>query len=123
MKEYFVERAAFAPVRLARLTKRIISLALSGALLSVSISGANATIIDVTYAGTVSFGFDENNLFDLGVRIAAGAAYKATYVFDTSLGNTSANYVWGGSWFGSASPALSSTVTINDRSVSLSKAH
>ncbi|MEH2608016.1 PEPxxWA-CTERM sorting domain-containing protein [Bradyrhizobium sp. AZCC 1693] len=84
------------------------------------IAPAGATIVTVTYNGTVASGDDPIGFFHAGDHLD-GAAYKAVYVFDTSLGETlnspGWNYALGGSFFGSPSPALSATFTINNVSL------
>lgn len=78
---------------------------------------ADATIVTVTYEGTMLGGFDGVGYF--GLDQLAGQHYKAVYVFDTTLGHEffnspTANYALGGSFFGSSSPALSATMIINN---------
>jgi hypothetical protein len=81
------------------------------------IASARAAIVTVTYNGTVASGSDPVNFFRAGDNFV-GAAYQAVYVFDTSLGETfnspTWNYALGGKFFGSPSPALSATLTINN---------
>ena len=82
-----------------------------------SIASARAAIVTVTYKGTVASGSDPVDFFKAGDNFV-GAAYQATYVFDTGLGETlnspGWSYALGGSFFGSPSPALSATLTINN---------
>ena len=94
---------------------------LSGlAVCLASIAPASAAIVTVTYNGIVASGEDPVGFFHAGDHLA-GAAYKAVYVFDTSLGETlnspGWSYALGGTFFGSPSPALSSTFTIDNVSL------
>lgn len=91
--------------------------------LTVCLAGmasAGAAIVTVTYNGTVASGSDPVNFFRAGDNFVS-AAYQAVYVFDTSLGETfnspTSNYALGGNFFGSPSPALSATLTINNVSL------
>lgn len=93
---------------------------LSGLTLCLGVASARAAIVTVTYKGTVASGSDPVDFFKAGDNFV-GAAYQATYVFDTSLGETLNSSGWsyalGGSFFGSPSPALSATLTINNVSL------
>ena len=80
---------------------------------------AEAALVTVTYTGTVSSGIDSVGTFtqSLEPNNLAGLAYKAVYVFDTTLGETVSspgnNYALGGLFNGLQSPALSASITIN----------
>jgi len=80
---------------------------------------AEAALVTVTYTGTVSSGVDAFSTFtdSLEPNNLAGLAYKAVYVFDTTLGETVSspgyNYALGGLFNGLQSPALSASITIN----------
>src|ERR1700738_1709743 len=87
----------------------------AGVAMLGGVSQASAAIMDVTYTGTVASGTDPLGVFGGGSLV--GLSWVATYTFDTSLGNTHSspyyNYAYGGSSSGSASPVLSSMITIN----------
>src|SRR5438309_2193510 len=100
------------------------SVVLSTLLLAISIvsaSKASAAIVNVTYTGTVASGVDEQGLFGAPNTSLVGDSYIAQYTFDTAVGFTfstpTQNYAYGGDNWGNASPALSTTVTINGVSV------
>lgn len=84
-------------------------------------TSASASILDVTYTGTVSSGADSGNAFGLAGTNIVGDSYVAYYRVDTSLPGTPGysgtaidqNFTYGGSNFGNTSPILNSTVTIN----------
>jgi hypothetical protein len=99
---------------------------------------ASATIIEVTYTGTVSYGFDSTGVFGSPNTDLGGDAYKATYLFDTTLGytlsNPAYNYALGGSEYPLPlppppapvstappvpSPSLGAVVIINGRSLAV----
>ena len=90
---------------------------LASVALLTSVSQPSAEVLVVTYTGTISRGFDRSGLFGVPRRDMEGDSYVARYTFDTSLGRTFSsperNFAVGGSTLGIASPALSSTVTIN----------
>jgi hypothetical protein len=83
--------------------------------LLASVSHASAAIVYVTYTGTVSSGTDPGGYF--GGGNLNGGSYVVEYTFDTTLGFTltspTNNYAYGGEAYANASPALSTTVTIN----------
>lgn len=80
---------------------------------------AEAALVTVTYTGTVASGVDGVGTFTQSSEPnnLAGLAYKAVYVFDTTLGETFSspgkNYALGGLRNGLQSPALSASITIN----------
>jgi hypothetical protein len=94
------------------------------AAISLSATSAQAALIDLTWTGLAS-GNDGLGLFGAAGAIT-GAAYTATYRFDTNV-NFNANTtngtedVTGGSFFNPAlaSPLISASLTINGMSVSL----
>jgi PEP-CTERM motif len=101
--------------------RRLASIVLSGLTACLaSTAPARAEIVTVTYNGVVASGNDPVGFFHAGDNLA-GVPYKAVYVFDTSLGeifnSPTWNYALGGTFFGSPSPALSATLTINNVSL------
>ena len=82
------------------------------------VSQASAAIMDVTYTGTITVGFDTFGLFGLPANLI-GSSWVATYTFDTlsspsdSYSSSTTNWISGGSAFGNTSPVLSSMITIN----------
>jgi hypothetical protein len=96
-----------------------VALITSVALLTVAAATpARATIVTVTYTGVVSHGIDPIHVFGVGDNLD-GQAYRAVYVFDTTVGgdifsSPTFNYVLGGTLNGSPSPALSASMTINN---------
>jgi hypothetical protein len=98
--------------------RKFASIVLSSLIVAlVCVSSARADVVTVTYNGTVASGSDPVDFFKAGDNFV-GSAYQATYVFDTSLGETlnspGWSYALGGSFFGSPSPGLSATLTINN---------
>jgi hypothetical protein len=102
---------------------KLVSLVAAVAMLG-GVSQSSAAIMDVTYTGTVSTGWDNLGLFGTKGANLTGKSWVATYTFDTScnactLHQTSYDsWVIGGSsyiLFNSAttSPVLSSMITIN----------
>jgi len=97
--------------------------AIATVTLLAGLSSAQAAIVDVTYTGGVSSAVDITGMFGpAGTNNIIGASYILTYQFNTALGipysSPTKNYVYCGSAYGVASPALSTTVTINGISVS-----
>lgn len=96
------------------------------ALASVmGLSGAQAAIVYVTYTGTVTSGYDDTGVFGTPGADLTGEAYTSNYVFDTSVAaysysDPSSSYylVSGGGAYGTVSPSLGATLTINGNSVS-----
>jgi PEP-CTERM motif len=84
---------------------------------------AAATLVGVTYWGTVFDGYDVTGVFGTAGANLDGDSYVAHYVFDTTQGDTYSsatyNYAYGGSAYGVASPLVSASVTINGNSVSI----
>jgi hypothetical protein len=96
---------------------------------TVSATSANATMVDVTWTGTISSGNDRTGIFG-GARgedfDLAGFGYTAVYRFDTDLGSFSGDATHqkliGGTSFGNGtlvSPAISATIAINGVTVSV----
>jgi PEP-CTERM motif len=86
-------------------------------------SPAGATIVDITYVGLVSSGYDQTGVFGPAGTDLTDETYEAHYVFDTTRGTTfssaALNYGVGGSQFGVASPVISASVTIGGISASI----
>lgn len=84
----------------------------------------SAAVVQVQYTGTVSSGFDQTGVFGSANSFLDGSAYTASYTFETTNGifisNAAHNYAYGGTAYSVASPALSSTITINGNTVSIS---
>ena len=102
-------------------------LALTVGLL-VTASSASASIVQVTYSGTVIAGSDSTGLFgtiNTSTSAYVGETFVATYIFDTSratgsFSKTSAdqNYVYGGADFFNLSPATSASLTVHGQTFS-----
>ena len=102
-------------------------LALTVGLL-VTAGSASATIVQVTYSGTVIAGSDSTGLFgtiNTSTSAYVGETFVATYIFDTSratgsFSKTSAdqNYVYGGADFFNLSPATSASLTVHGQTFS-----
>lgn len=95
----------------------------------VSATSANATLVDVTWTGTISGGNDRTGIFG-GTRgedfNLAGFDYTAVYRFDTDLGSFTGDathqILVGGTSFGDGtvvSPAISASIAINGATVSV----
>jgi hypothetical protein len=124
LKERANVRRSFAKDVVAS-TTNVLQTALSAAALALAMSfvatQASATIVDVTYTGTVISMFDQFGFF--GSQSLVGYPYTATYRFDTSLGgdnnSPNSNYLYGGSFFGIPSPSLGALVTINGHTLAI----
>ncbi len=97
-------------------------LAVAGVALIGAVSQAFAAIVDVTYTGTVTQGWDQTGIFgivDNSGNAYVGDSYVANYMFDTTLGTTLSspgeNYAYGGTQipFPAPNPGLSGSITIN----------
>ena len=86
-------------------------------------SPASATLVDVTYWGTVFAGYDQTGVFGSPGADLTGNSYVAHYVFDTTQGFTysspTQNYVIGGTGYGVASPLVSASVTVGGQTVTI----
>jgi hypothetical protein len=99
---------------------KITTFAAAAALALIGVaSPASATMVRVTYTGTVSSGYDyAGGVFGPPNTSLTGDPYTASYLFDTTLGITlsspNLNYAYGGSAYGAVpSPSLSAVLTIN----------
>src|SRR5262249_33867981 len=85
-------------------------------------------IVYVTYAGTVSYGYDQTGVFGPANTSLTGDTFIATYAFNTDVGVTYSsstyNYALGGygSATGQPSPSLGATITIDGHSVDVTGA-
>ena len=91
-------------------------------------SPAHATVVYVTYEGTV-FGNDPTGLF--GGGSINGQHFKSSYAFDVVFGlnnddcencpsgGGTTNYIFGGSGFSTVSPSLGATITIGNHTESV----
>ncbi|MDE2377079.1 PEPxxWA-CTERM sorting domain-containing protein [Bradyrhizobium sp.] len=96
--------------------------------LILGVVSAHASIVQVTYSGTVVAGSDARGIFgtiNTGVEAYVGQSYVAQYVFDTSratgaFARTSPdnNFVFGGADFVNLSPATSAQVSVNGHTFS-----
>ena len=89
----------------------------SALALSGQVSQASAAIVDITYTGTLYDAYSYSGSFGSG---PLQGAFTATFSFDTSTTGLSEkvsgpfeNYLQGGSFLGTNSPALSASITIN----------
>lgn len=84
---------------------------------------ASATVITVTYSGTIVSGTDQAGLFGTAGADLSGQKYSARYVFNTKLGtqesSAALNRLFGGNAFGTTSPAVYTTLTIGGHSIDL----
>jgi hypothetical protein len=89
--------------------------ALIGAIVLGAAGSASATIVDVSYTGTVLSGSDGSGIFGPAGVDLTGATFSTTYVFDDTLGHfLSPGELFGGPAFGfPTSPALSVSITID----------
>jgi hypothetical protein len=95
----------------------------AGFLLAVSpVVPARATVVYVTYTGTVSRGSDPAGVFGQSGSLN-GQAYEVLYVFDTGSypdNNPTHNFIFGGTAFGAPSPLVGAAVlTIGDVSIDI----
>jgi hypothetical protein len=95
----------------------------------ICVSPALADIIHLTVTGTVAAGpasYDQNGLFGQAGSSLTGDAFTIVFTFDTGLGTTvsnpSINNLYGGTYYGTISPALGATVTINGYSAHITGA-
>lgn len=104
--------------------RRTVTLALAATVVAAV---ANATLVDVTWTGMIWSGNDRTGIFG-GVRgedfNLAGFEYTAVHRFDTDLGSFTGDAtreeVVGGTSYGTiASPAISTSMTINGVTVSV----
>lgn len=95
---------------------------LAGLVIALSFAGmtpSQATIVPVTYTGTVSFVSDVLDIFG---SPADGQSFTLKYVFDTSLGpnfknlGPELNDIQGGTNTGDVSPSLGAVLTIGAKS-------
>jgi hypothetical protein len=87
------------------------------AILLTAISSSSAALIEAIYTGTIYYGTDLSGVFGVPGRSLAGDTYVATFLFDTTRGNSqsspTSNEVSGGSAFGTLSPVLEVVVEVN----------
>lgn len=85
------------------------------------LSSANASIVAVTYHGTVITGFDGEGFFGPRGAPLDGFEFKATYLFDTDFGviEYAPDYTfrYGGTDYGTISPSLGSSIFISGSSL------
>lgn len=78
---------------------------------------AAAVIMQVSLTGAVTSGTDLTGVFGSAGADLAGAAYNASYIYDTDFGalftDTDFIRVYGGSVYGLGTPIVSSSITIN----------
>jgi hypothetical protein len=92
-------------------------------------SHASAAIVDLTFTGTViSVGYDQSGIFVPGGLAPPstsldGASYTANFVFNTALGysysSSTESEVYGGTYYGVASPLVSASVTIDGQTANI----
>jgi hypothetical protein len=102
--------------------KSRLGLAVAALLCVVSAPPAEATVVYVTYTGTISSGSDSGGVFGQAGSLR-GESFTASYVFDTgSFADTSSteNFVFGGTTFGTPSPLIDPAVlTIGGVSINI----
>jgi hypothetical protein len=103
---------------------KIATSAVAAALLALfGASPASATIVQVTYTGTLSSGFDTSGVFGPPGTDLTNDPYTASYLFDTTFAGSTPTYnvAYGGTIISvpNASPSLGATLTINGRSFSI----
>ena len=90
-----------------------------------TVSIASAAIVNVTYTGTISSGFDTTGVFGPANSSLTGDPYTTSYSFDTTIGfifsdpNINATIGGPGSATFEPSPSLGGVVTINGYSVTI----
>lgn len=101
-----------------------------GALLALAASSvpAHATIVFVTYTGTVATGIDWRGYFSQVGSDLAGSRYVARYMFDTArsrlVTSATSNLALGGVLASDTdSPSLTTSFTINGRSIAFAGSH
>jgi hypothetical protein len=104
--------------------KSRLGLAVAAMLCVVSAAPAEATVVYVTYTGTISSGSDSGGVFGQAGSLS-GESFTASYVFDTGIGNTATspteNFVFGGTSFSVPSPLIDPAVlTIGGVSINIS---
>lgn len=99
---------------------RIMALA-AGLSLGLASLPAAATTMQTVYTGTIDV-VDYADLFGTGSTDLTGVSYTATYVYETTgsgqINDPNNNTVYGGDVYGTPSPVISATLTINGQSVS-----
>lgn len=91
----------------------------SACIAALACGMADAAIVNVTYSGTVLYGYDNTGQFGM-VGDLTGASFVTKYLFDTSKGyvgdDGNVAYAYGGSAYGLDSPAISGSIAINGSS-------
>jgi hypothetical protein len=102
--------------------KSRLGVAVAAVLCILSAAPAEATVVYVTYTGTISRGDDPSGVFGQAGSLN-GKSFEASYVFDTgSFPDTSLteNFVFGGTAFGTPSPVIDPAVlTIGGVSINI----
>jgi hypothetical protein len=105
---------------------KLIGAATAIALLAAAPS-ATAAIVEVTYVGTITTGYDTSGVFGAANTSLVGDSYRVNYFFDTqktgvlyASSSPTLNSIYGGTFYGGfSSPSLGATVTINGKSASI----
>ena len=88
-----------------------------------SVQGASASMVDVTFTGTVTDGIDSLGLFSNAGTDLTNASFSAQYVFDSTInaGPFNSTGVVGGTSQSTSppSPLISATLTINGSTLSV----
>jgi hypothetical protein len=99
--------------------KSIVSISVVAAALVAGVSPAAAAVKTATYSGTLQSGNDLTGVFGAANTNLAGASYIATFTYDRNLGGSQSTVPGvsdssaGGSFYGTASPMISASITIN----------
>jgi hypothetical protein len=99
--------------------------------MATAATASSAAIIEVTWLGTVSDGWDYAGVFGPSHADLTGCSYTACFVFDTGVASAhvgtspNENDLWGGegSGDGSMSPSLGATISINGRTITFGGSH
>jgi len=90
-------------------------------LAAIAAGSADAQIVNVTYTGTVTSGYDYAGDFGWFNSDLSGAPIVARFQFDTSKGVVSTgsefSFIYGGPGEGTQSPALNASLTVNGYTV------
>jgi hypothetical protein len=97
------------------MTKSIVSISAIAVALLAGVSPATAAVKTATYSGTVDQGLDTTGVFGPANTSLAGASYIAIFTYDRTLGSSNTiSTSSGGSLFGTNSPIISASLTINN---------
>ena len=96
-----------------------------GLALALTVGAAGASVVQVTFSGTIYAGHDTYNRFGTGSTDLGGQNITATFTYDTSVGSYSSNSTtveaYGGSYYSlSAQSPVSASVEVNGTTLGVS---